>query len=124
MSIRRVRKSARQAKSRQEMWRARASTGLPPCRDLAAPGGRVPMLHKSYGRTAMRAKFLAVTALVASGAIATAFLVQSLSSSSAQTQASQLPEYTASGDLVLTASRDLSKRKAVADDAGNLHVPD
>jgi hypothetical protein len=62
---------------------------------------RVPMLHKSYGRTAMRAKFLAVTALVASGAIATAFLVQSLSSSSAQTQARQLPEYTASGDLVL-----------------------
>src|SRR6516164_10100901 len=28
MSIRRVRNPARQAKSRQEMWRARASTGL------------------------------------------------------------------------------------------------
>jgi hypothetical protein len=62
---------------------------------------RVPMPHKSYGRTAMRGKFLAITALVVSGTIATAFLVQSLSSSSAQTQARQLPEYTASGDLVL-----------------------
>ena len=49
----------------------------------------------------MRPKLLAMTALVASGVIATAFLVQSLSSSSAQTQARQLPEYTASGDLVL-----------------------
>jgi hypothetical protein len=39
--------------------------------------------------------------LVASGVIVTAFFVQSLSSSSAQTQARQLPEYTASGDLVL-----------------------
>jgi hypothetical protein len=51
----------------------------------------------------MRAKFLAITALLASGVIATAFLVQSLSSSSAQTQPRPryLPEYTASGDLVL-----------------------
>ena len=49
----------------------------------------------------MRAKFLAMTAVVASGVIATAFLVQSLSSSSAQTPARQLPEYTASGELVL-----------------------
>ena len=49
----------------------------------------------------MCAKLLAMTALLASGVIATAFLVQSLSSSSAQTQARQLPEYTASGDLVL-----------------------
>jgi Cytochrome P460 len=51
----------------------------------------------------MRAKLLAITALVASGvsSIVTAFFVQSLSSSSAQTQARQLPEYTASGDLVL-----------------------
>src|SRR5262252_4878884 len=39
MSIRRVRNPARQAKSRQEMWRARASTGLPPCHDLVAGGG-------------------------------------------------------------------------------------
>jgi Cytochrome P460 len=64
---------------------------------------RVPMPHKSYGRTSMRAKLLAMTALVASGVIATAFLVQSLSSSSAQTQTRPryLPEYTASGDLVL-----------------------
>ena len=57
--------------------------------------------QKSYGRTTMRAKFLAITALLTSGVVATAFLVQSLSSSSAQTQARQLPEYTASGDLVL-----------------------
>src|SRR5262247_3471537 len=51
----------------------------------------------------MRAKLLAITALVASGVIAAAFLVQSLSSSSAQTQARPryLPEYTDSGDLVL-----------------------
>ena len=51
----------------------------------------------------MRAKLLAMTALVASGVIATAFLVQSLSSSSAQTQTRPryLPEYTASGDLLL-----------------------
>ena len=49
----------------------------------------------------MRGKFLVITALVVSGTIATAFLVQSLSSSSAQTQARQLPQYTASGDLVL-----------------------
>jgi len=57
--------------------------------------------QKSYGRATMRTKFLAMTAVVTSGVIATAFLVQSLSSSSAQTQARQLPEYTASGDLVL-----------------------
>ena len=57
--------------------------------------------QKSYGRTTMRARFLATTALLAIGVIATAFLVQSLSSSSAQTAARQLPEYTASGDLIL-----------------------
>ena len=28
------------------------------------------------------------------------------------------------GGMDTTASRDLSKRKAVADDAGNLHVPE
>src|SRR5262245_5610679 len=56
--------------------------------------------QKSYGRATMRTKFLAMTAVVTSGVIATAFLVQPLSSSSAQTQARQLPEYTAS-DLVL-----------------------
>jgi hypothetical protein len=50
----------------------------------------------------MRAKLLAMTALVASGVIATAFLLQPLSNSSAQTQTTRyLPEYTASGDLVL-----------------------
>jgi hypothetical protein len=44
-----------------------------------------------------------MTALVASGVIAAAFFVQSLSSISAQTQTGPryLPEYTASGDLVL-----------------------
>jgi hypothetical protein len=51
----------------------------------------------------MRPKLLAVTTLVASGVIAAAFFVQSLSSSSAQTQARSryLPEYDASGDLLL-----------------------
>jgi len=51
----------------------------------------------------MRAKLLATTALVVSGVTVTAFLLQSLSGSSAQTQARPryLPEYTASGDLVL-----------------------
>src|SRR6266404_8459453 len=39
MSIRGARNPARQTKSRQEMWRRRASTGLPPCHDLAASGG-------------------------------------------------------------------------------------
>src|SRR5262247_4250426 len=61
------------------------------------------MRQQSYGRTAMRPKLLAMTALVASGVIAAAFFVQSLSSISAQTQTGPryLPEYTASGDLVL-----------------------
>jgi hypothetical protein len=51
----------------------------------------------------MRVKFLAVTAVVASGVIATAVLLQSLSNSSAQTQARAryLPEYDAAGDLIL-----------------------
>ena len=57
--------------------------------------------QKSYGRATMRTKFLAMTAVVTSGVIAAAFLVQSLSSSSAQTPARQLPQYTASGDLIL-----------------------
>src|SRR5215470_12818968 len=57
----------------------------------------------SYGRTAMRPKLLAMTALVASGVIAAAFFEQSLSSISAQTQTRPryLPEYTESGDLIL-----------------------
>src|SRR6516162_5501368 len=38
-SIRRDRNPARQTKSHQAMWRARASTGLPPCHDLVAGGG-------------------------------------------------------------------------------------
>src|SRR4029077_17991561 len=51
----------------------------------------------------MRLKLLATTALVVSGVIVTAFFVQSLSSSSAQTQTRPryLPEYTPSGDLIL-----------------------
>ena len=51
----------------------------------------------------MRPKLLAITALVASGVIAAAFFVLSLSSISAQTQTGPryLPEYTASGDLIL-----------------------
>ena len=51
----------------------------------------------------MRPKLLAMTALLASGVIAAAFFVQSLSSISAQTQTGPryLPEYTASGDLIL-----------------------
>jgi hypothetical protein len=60
-----------------------------------------PYVLKSYGRTAMRAKLLGISGLAASGVIATAFFVQSLSSSSAQTPARQLPQYTASGDLIL-----------------------
>jgi|SRR5258708_7439843 hypothetical protein len=62
------------------------------------------MRQQNNWRTAMRAKLLAMTALVASGVIATAFLVQSLSSSSAQTVPTRpryLPEYTTSGDLIL-----------------------
>jgi len=51
----------------------------------------------------MRVKLLAITALVVSGVIVTAFFVQSLSSSSAQTQTRPryLPEYAPSGDLIL-----------------------
>src|ERR1700746_83619 len=59
------------------------------------------MPRRAMGEQRCATKFLARTAVVTSGVIATAFLVQSLSSSSAQTQARQLPEYTASGDLVL-----------------------
>ena len=49
----------------------------------------------------MRVRSLAVTASVASGVIVTAMFVQSLSSSSAQNTPRYLPEYTASGDLIL-----------------------
>jgi Cytochrome P460 len=51
----------------------------------------------------MPQKLLAMTALVVSGVIAAAFFVQSLTSISAQTQTRPryLPEYTASGDLIL-----------------------
>jgi hypothetical protein len=49
----------------------------------------------------MRVRALAVTASIASGVIVTAVLVESLSSSSAQTGQRYLPEYTASGELKL-----------------------
>ena len=44
---------------------------------------------------------LAVTASIATGVIVTTVLVESISSSSAQTTPRQLPEYTADGDLML-----------------------
>jgi hypothetical protein len=50
---------------------------------------------QSHGRTAMRVKFLAVTALVASGVIVSAVFAQ------VQTKPRYLPEYTTSGDLIL-----------------------
>ena len=49
----------------------------------------------------MCVRLLALTASIASGAIVTAMLAQSLSSSSAQTRSRYLVEYTASGDLIL-----------------------
>ncbi len=51
----------------------------------------------------MPQKLLAMTALVVSGVIAAAFFIQSLTSSSAQTQTRPryLPEYSAAGDLIL-----------------------
>ena len=51
----------------------------------------------------MRVTVLGATALVASGVAVAIAIVQSLSSSSAQTQnrPRYLPEYTASGDLIL-----------------------
>ena len=61
------------------------------------------LVPSKYGRTAMRVKLLAITALFVNGVIVSAFFVQSLSSSSAQTQTRPryLPEYTPSGDLIL-----------------------
>src|SRR6516162_2712752 len=49
----------------------------------------------------MRIRFSAVSASIVSGAIVTAAFAQSLSSNNAQTKPRYLPEYTASGDLVL-----------------------
>ena len=49
----------------------------------------------------MRATFLALTASIASGVIVIAAFAQSPSDSGAQTKSRYLPEYTASGDLVL-----------------------
>jgi hypothetical protein len=57
---------------------------------------------QSRGKTAMLVRFLAVIASIASGMIVTIVLAQMPSSNSAQTTRSRyLPEYTASGDLVL-----------------------
>jgi hypothetical protein len=52
---------------------------------------------------AMRVRFLTATAAIASGVIVTTVLVQSLSTTSAQTETKSryLPEYTADGDLIL-----------------------
>jgi hypothetical protein len=66
---------------------------------LSTAGGA----KQSYGRTAMRIKLLAITALVASGGIVTVFFAQSLSTSSAQTQ---------------------TEAEAIVDATGNLRVPD
>src|SRR5262249_54839251 len=57
----------------------------------------------SRRRTIMRATTVSVTALLASGAVAAAVYAQWVSIGNAQTQAKPryLPEYTASGDLVL-----------------------
>ena len=49
----------------------------------------------------MRVRPLVVTASIAGGVIVTAMFVQSLSSSSAQNTPRYLPEYTATGDLIL-----------------------
>src|SRR5262245_33438889 len=49
----------------------------------------------------MRIRFSAVSASIVGGAIVTAAFAQSLSSNNAQTKPRYLPEYTASGDLVL-----------------------
>src|SRR6516162_5795499 len=61
MSIRRVRNPARQAKSRQEMWRARASTGLV----LASIGRRNRPLGWMHSQGPARAtKHIGVTDVV------------------------------------------------------------
>jgi hypothetical protein len=48
-SIRRDRNPARQTKSHQAMWCARASTGLPPCHDLVAGGGEFLCPRRAMG---------------------------------------------------------------------------
>jgi hypothetical protein len=104
LSTRSAPNPARLITSHQSAWREPASTLLSPaldtmaCLPLARFGAR-----QSHRRTAMRGKVLTVAALLASGAIATTVLAQWISSSSAQTQtrSRQLPEYTASGELVL-----------------------
>src|SRR5499426_2786789 len=91
-------------KSCQSTWSSRASTPLSPALDTMTCLLPAQLdARQSHRRTAMRVKFLTVTALLASGAIAATAFTQWVSSTSAQTQTKPryLPEYTASGDLVL-----------------------
>src|SRR5918996_1652933 len=60
-----------------------------------------PRQAQSHGGTPMRVRPLVVTASIAGGVIVTAMFVQSLSGSNAQTTPRYLPEYTATGDLIL-----------------------
>ena len=102
LSIRFPPNRAKLKKSQQAALRWRTSARLSSISRtmVCRPAGGA---RQGYGRTAMRVKLLAITSLVASGVIVTAFFVQSLSSGSAQTQTRPryLPEYTASGDLIL-----------------------
>ena len=68
--------------------------------DLSAAGLITP--SKAWEKS-MRVPVLGTTAVVATGVAVAIAIVQSLSSTSAQTQnrARYLPEYTASGDLIL-----------------------
>jgi hypothetical protein len=59
------------------------------------------LLSTAKGKAAMNMRFLVITASIASGVIVTAGFAQSLSGSSSQTKPRYLPEYTASGDLIL-----------------------
>src|SRR5262249_15809298 len=93
---------AKLKKSQQWAWRRRASTRLSSISRtmVCRPAGGA---RQGYGRTAMRVKLLAITSLVASGVIVTAFFVQWHCSRRAKTKTRRryLPEYTASGDLIL-----------------------
>src|SRR5262245_30481124 len=99
MSIRSFRNFAKLGTSHQAMWRRRAPTALASMPRFAGD----PSAHKPW-RTLMRASLSAVTVSIAGAVIMTsALLAQWVSSTSAQTQTRPryLPEYIASGDLVL-----------------------
>ena len=83
LSIRFPPNPAKLKKSQQAAWRWRTSARLSSISRtmVCRPAGGA---RQGYGRTAMRVKLLAITSLVASGVIVTAFFVQSLSSSSAR----------------------------------------